>query len=67
MRIEVKALAGSSEKASKIRSFVCGVQNGSLCKNENPLPKLNVLLDELVDDAFKKGCGFAKKHPDLET
>lgn len=66
MTIEIKyKIPYNANGVGDIREFVCRVQNGTICKDENPLPKFNEILDVVASTAFEDGKKFAKKYPDL--
>lgn len=57
----------SFERTANIREFVCRVQNGAACKDQNPLPEFNRLLDWCLEHAFYEGVNFGRAHPSLDV
>lgn len=69
MGVKAKYTANSSnDRTANIRNFVCRVQNGSACADdENPLPTFNALLDWVVEQAFAEGVEFGRKYEGIEV
>lgn len=67
MSMKVKYTANENERTANIRHFVCRVHNDDACKNEDPLPTFNALLNWVVEQAFADGIAFGRKHPDIDV